>query len=108
MSNEAQRQPVGISVAAYRLPLSRLSVEELDHAGVTRSPAAVLRDFGFEYCHLCPPGTDGLADQLIECGQEALETAGRLPAALDRLLLYSGLDMPTPAPASSDPLALFR
>src|SRR3954451_11853060 len=109
MCNEARRQPVGISGVAYRLPAVRQTVEELDRAGRASSQAGVLRDFGFEYCHMCPPGT-GLGDLLVESGKEALERAGTRPEGLDRAFLYSGLDIDAGGAASTggDPLGLFR
>jgi 3-oxoacyl-[acyl-carrier-protein] synthase-3 len=102
------RTPVGITQAAYNLPANRLEVEELERAGLTASPAAVLRDFGFESCYLCPPGEDitGLA---VDSGKRALERAGRSPEDIDRAFLYSGLGSFENASARVDnPLELFR
>src|SRR5689334_15421513 len=107
MWNNNRHQPVGITSTAYSLPTDCLCVDDLERAGRTCSPAAVLRDFGFDYCHLCPPGS-GLDDLLLESAQEALERAATPPEALDRLFLYSGLDAQSSTSPGCDPLALFR
>jgi 3-oxoacyl-[acyl-carrier-protein] synthase III len=104
------RTPVGISQAAYSLPATRLVVEELEQVKLTNSPAAVLRDFGFENCYVCPPGAD-ITELAVESGKVALERAGRSPEEIDRAFLYSGLgalaSAPAP-PAPDNPLELFR
>jgi 3-oxoacyl-[acyl-carrier-protein] synthase III len=84
------RGAIGISRAAYTLPATRLAVEELERAGRTASPAAVLRDFGFDYCYCCPPATE-LSDLVVESGKKVLQQAGRSPKELDRVFLYSAL-----------------
>ena len=116
------REAIGISRAAYKLPATRLDVEELERAGRTTSPAAVLRDFGFHYCYLCPPATE-LSDLVVESGRRVLQQAGS-SEGLDRVFLYSALgtevsgqesavsDLLRPADtdhsAEGNPLELFR
>jgi 3-oxoacyl-[acyl-carrier-protein] synthase-3 len=85
------REAIGISRAAYTLPATRLALEELERAGRIASPAAVLRDFGFEYCYCCPPATE-FSDLVIECGKRVLQQAGRPAEELDRVFLYSALE----------------
>ena len=101
-------QSIGITQLSYKLPKSRLSVEELETAGRIISPAELLDDFGFEYCYLHE--SDGAFDDLIiKSGKQTLEKANIPHEGIEFLFLYSGINRFSPEIASveKEPLGLF-
>jgi 3-oxoacyl-[acyl-carrier-protein] synthase-3 len=59
---------VGISAIEYALPERRVTLEELESADKLESPAARLREFGFEFAHV----SDETADRLVSLAVASL------------------------------------
>lgn len=80
------------------------TLDALAADGRLTSPAAVLRDFGFERCHILDPAEE-LSALLVDAGRAALE--GVAPEDVGMLFLVSGLPERDVADAAG-PLELFR
>lgn len=96
---------IGISRLAYRIPSRRLTLEELSAADRLSSPAAVLRDFGFEHCHVLD-SCERLDGLIVDAGREALGN-GMAVDDVGALYLVSGIDAGD-ACRTDSPLELFR
>ncbi|MBI3853978.1 MAG: hypothetical protein HY298_27440 [Verrucomicrobia bacterium] len=77
---------VGISAIEYALPERRVSLTELEAAGQLDTPAARLREFGFEFAHVSEQPAVALATQAL--GQ-LLQNHPIPPESIDALF-YAG------------------
>ena len=100
---------IGLTHVAYSLPSKQLTLTDLEHAGRLTSPAAFLRDLGFEDCRV-EDGQAALDTLLLQCGRELLACANLESAEVGWLITYSGLE-PTHRDrpdANCNPLEQFR
>lgn len=108
------RGSIGISHCAYRLPGAPILLEDLESRALLTSPAALLREFGFDRCHAAGDGAP-LEPLAVACAQEVSGQARLRPADLEALCVYSALP-PVQDPKSAgesesgteDALAPFR
>ncbi len=99
---------VGLTHMAYRLPTTRLGLDEAAGGGLLTSEVSFLRDIGFGHCFV-EQNHLGLEDMVVECGQELL-TRSAIPREDVRWLFRcSGLTNEMPVDRADDPiLARFR
>jgi len=95
---------VGIAHLAYELPATRHTVDELHQAGLVRSAAGVLRDFGFESVYVDDEQQHGMR---LAASRRVLAESGVGPDDVEALLVYQGV-MSSEARESEDVLELFR
>ena len=79
---------IGIGQLAYELPQTRCTVDELRRAGLVRSEADVLREFGFESVYIDHDQQHGL--RLAAC-RRVLEAGDVDPDDVEALLVYQGM-----------------
>jgi len=90
---------------SYRLPKHKESVDELEKDGRLNSPASLLRQFGFEYCHFQKSSND-MSALLLESAQEIVTPKNR--EGISRIFLYSGVEDEIETGSNSNVLDLFR
>lgn len=81
---------LGISALEYALPLTSVSVPELEETGLLVSRAEQLQSFGFERCYI----SGDSADELALRAAALLDNCGVRPESVD-LLLYAGVIAPS-------------
>lgn len=96
----------GISQVTYRLPDCRRSLTDLEAQGRIASPAGVLEDFGFRYCHEVAHH-DELFELLVEAGGELMRNMALPVEDVAMLYLVSGLPV-VHTPDDAGLLARFR
>ena len=82
---------IGLTHVAYSLPSKQFTLTDLEQNGRLRSPAAFLRELGFEDCRVAD-GQAGLDGLLLHCGGELLATANVASAEVGWLITYTGLE----------------
>ncbi len=105
MSRTPSHGSAGIPISTYRLADRRLSLDELHRGGLLTSAPEMLRDFGFEWCHV--HDQPNATELMLDAARALLHQAPVEREDLAGLFVYSGLPSAGPTSAS-DPISLFR
>src|SRR5438552_3644564 len=85
---------VGISAIEYALPERRVALEQLESTDKLESPAARLREFGFEAVHV----SDEPAERLVNVAvARLLENHAVSPDSVDALFYAGAIRRPCPS-----------
>jgi len=87
MVNDAS---IGLAGLGYALPARKIPVEQLQDDGRLVSPAALLRSYGFEYCHV-QESQEGVTELALSSAKQAMSASGHTADEISRVFLYSGV-----------------
>ena len=99
-----EQYSIGLSHLTYKLPRLSKNIEELEATSKIKSPAQLLRDFGFDRCYISQ-SMEEFEQLLIGCGKAVLDKSNLSPSDIGLLLYYRAI---TPIAKWEGELTAFR